>query len=339
MVEIAPNYSVTDEKKLSNAIQVWLWSNFYSEVLHILNPETVLNDKNILLNAIRTGLIYYQNGAFYSSKNTFSLAISKELRAIGAKYSKTRKAYVLAKNKLDNELLWAIQTNNARTVAKSLAIKTFLDTQLSNINELIKKLHIPELIEGFMQNLQKRTYALAQKKKIELISPKLTDFRANAVYKNYVESLDYNIKGWVQSDITKMRETVSQMALEGKGIKTIADYIQGRYGVDQKKALFLARNENAIATSEYLAAKYQEEGITHFKWLTAKDERVREDHKKLHGKIFTFDNPPVVDSRTGAKGLPGEYYNCRCRLEPVVTSDWLENRRKIYNERHKFSFK
>lgn len=339
MVEIAPNYSITDEKRLSNAIAVWLWGNFFNETLNILNPATVVNDNDILLNAIRTGVIYYQNGAFYSSKKTFSLQISKELRRIGAKYSKFRHAYLLSKEKLSNELLWAIQTNNARTVAKSLAIKEFLSNQLNNLNDLIKKLDIPSLVEEFMKNIQARTYALAQKHKIELISPKVDDFRANAVYKNYVESLDYNIKNWTQSEITNMREVVSQMALEGKGVKTIADYIQALYGVSQRKALFLARNENAIATSEYLAAKYQEEGITSFKWKTNIDNRERPLHHDLHNKIFRFDNPPIIDDRTGKRGLPAETYNCRCRLEPVVTKDWLENRRKIYNERHKLSIK
>jgi SPP1 gp7 family putative phage head morphogenesis protein len=51
-------------------------------------------------------------------------------------------------------------------------------------------------------------------------------------------------------------------------------------------------------------------GFKKFEWLTSNDERVRESHRKLNGKIFDYDN------------LPSEYndYNCRCDLLPVLES-------------------
>lgn len=51
-------------------------------------------------------------------------------------------------------------------------------------------------------------------------------------------------------------------------------------------------------------------GFKKFEWITSNDERVRESHRKLNGKIFDYDN------------LPSEYndYNCRCDLLPVLES-------------------
>lgn len=54
-------------------------------------------------------------------------------------------------------------------------------------------------------------------------------------------------------------------------------------------------------------------GVKEFIWRTSGDERVRESHRALNGKKFSYDN------------MPPEYndYNCRCTLEPVI--DYLED--------------
>ena len=54
-----------------------------------------------------------------------------------------------------------------------------------------------------------------------------------------------------------------------------------------------------------------------FKWIANLDERVRDEHKKLNGTIHRYDNPPIIDERTGTKGMPGEFYNCRCTFIPI----------------------
>jgi hypothetical protein len=40
------------------------------------------------------------------------------------------------------------------------------------------------------------------------------------------------------------------------------------------------------------------------------DSRVRPDHVHLNGRVFSFDDPPVADTRTGFRGNPGEAANC-----------------------------
>lgn len=132
-----------------------------------------------------------------------------------------------------------------------------------------------------------------------------------------------------------MRETVGQMAIAGKSKKDIADYIMAQKGVSERKALFLARNETGIATTSYLQAKYQDEGFTHFKWITNMDGRERPLHRKLNGKIFAFNDPPVIYQliKKGVvvredRGLPQQTYNCRCTFTPVFNKEFLENRRK-----------
>lgn len=43
----------------------------------------------------------------------------------------------------------------------------------------------------------------------------------------------------------------------------------------------------------------------------------RTEHLALDGYKFSWDNPPIVNARTGARGHPGHDGNCRCVAEPV----------------------
>jgi len=45
---------------------------------------------------------------------------------------------------------------------------------------------------------------------------------------------------------------------------------------------------------------------------------IKHNKKLLNGKKFSFNNLPVIDSKTGERGLPGQAFGCRCRMKPVV---------------------
>ena len=330
-MELSPiKYKKAYETAVANKIIVWMWANIFKECFTILESNTAYNDDEVIRQAIQSGTIYYQDKAFYSKTGRFSNKISLELERIGAKFSKYRKAYLIDKTKLPMNILWAIETMKAQTLQKVLALQSFLTFQLGELGKEGKKLVFDSLVEQIMQDLQNRVYKNAKAKKIELITPKLTEFRKNEIAKNYTNNLDFWIQGWCEEEIIKMRETVGQMAIEGKSRVTIAEYIAKEFGISQRHAQFLARNEAAIATTSYLAAKYQEEGFTHFRWKTHIDGRERPLHKELNDKVFAFNDPPIIDERTGQKGLPAQTYNCRCLMQPIINKEYWENRKKVY---------
>lgn len=41
----------------------------------------------------------------------------------------------------------------------------------------------------------------------------------------------------------------------------------------------------------------------------------------LNGGIFSFDDLPIIDERTGERGIPGQAPNCGCTMRPVITFD------------------
>ena len=99
------------------------------------------------------------------------------------------------------------------------------------------------------------------------------------------------------------------------------------------KAKFLAQNETSIMLAEYKRVTYQEMGFDKFIWRTITDGRERELHKELNGKIFRYDAPPVIDERTGQRGLPGETYNCRCDAIPYRDDNLLIKTRTVNGQK------
>lgn len=314
------------DKAITDAIRQWQWDVVYKPILKILQDNVVLNDSQILEHAIQSGTIYYQNGAFYSSSGRFANNIALELEKIGAKYSKYGRCYRLAKNKIPTGLLWYIDEIKAKTAEKVVLINQLLSQASANIEQELNKLVMDNAIESIFFDLRDRLEKQYKANKMEAIAPQLTDKRAKEIADNYINNLKFWIKEWEPEQISKMRETVSQMAITGKSQKTIADYIQKEFNVtDRHKAEFLARNETSIAVTSYLKAKYKEDGYTHFKWFTNLDGRERPLHKQLDGVIFSFDEQPIIyeNSKKGIiqRGFPGETYNCRCGFVPVTVID------------------
>lgn len=316
------------DNAIAQRIINWEWQWYYKPILDVLKPNEVINDNNIIYEALRSGQLYYQNGGFYSKSGRFSNNIAKELEKMGARYSRYARSYRIAQDKLPNNLIWTIETINAKTYSDVVAASQIMIKTLGNLDEVIKNLKLTDIAEEMILNLEKRVNDNLKANKIETIAPKMTDFRAREFAKNYTENLEFYIKKWQPEEIIKMREKVGQMALDGESRITIANYIKVQFKVSQRKAKFLARNESKLAVTEYLKAKYQEEGSEEFIWYTSNDERVREDHKELHGKTFRYDNPPIIDKRTGRRGLPGEDYGCRCTFVPVFSKQLIASRKE-----------
>ena len=78
-----------------------------------------------------------------------------------------------------------------------------------------------------------------------------------------------------------------------------------------------AKEEEVIALQGYLP----QAGYGRYIWTTRRDDRVRPDHARLEGGIFRWDDPPVVDLRSGRRRHPGEDYQCYEKNTEVYTKD------------------
>jgi SPP1 gp7 family putative phage head morphogenesis protein len=117
-------------------------------------------------------------------------------------------------------------------------------------------------------------------------------------------------------------QRVHDIAIRGitegtRGEDIVADIMQTGH-VAMSRAVCIARTETSRAASNLTQARAEYIGSTKYIWRTASDADVRDDHKKLNGKTFEWNNPPVADKRSGATAHPGCIYNCRCYSEPLI---------------------
>lgn len=88
-----------------------------------------------------------------------------------------------------------------------------------------------------------------------------------------------------------------------------------RFGVADSNAKRVARTEVAKLNSQITQNRQLALGITHYRWVSAHDERVRPSHRDLNGTVRAWNDPHPTE------GHPGEAVNCRCIAEPILPDD------------------
>jgi len=96
---------------------------------------------------------------------------------------------------------------------------------------------------------------------------------------------------------------------DAKPYTELAGELQDRFGIGERRAVLIARDQIGKFYGQTNAARHRELGISKFIWRTANDERVRDEHEALEGQVFSYDDPP-------SEGLPGEPIQCRCYADP-----------------------
>lgn len=125
-----------------------------------------------------------------------------------------------------------------------------------------------------------------------------------------------------EADLRRRVERVLADPLnEGRSVADISKMLQEQASYSQSRAELTARDQTLKAYAQIQQARQTAAGITRYVWTTALDERVRPDHADLDGTVQAWDDPPVVDQRTGRRGHPGEDFQCRCTAVPVLEED------------------
>lgn len=132
------------------------------------------------------------------------------------------------------------------------------------------------------------------------------------------------IKTIPQDSLESMRNIVLEGVRSGRTIPNIVKAVQNAYNVDKRHARLIARDQIAKLNSDIAEQQQTDAGVKEYIWSTSGDQRVRPSHKKLDGKRFRWDDPPIVDERTGRRCHPGRDYQCRCVALPVFDWDTID---------------
>lgn len=133
--------------------------------------------------------------------------------------------------------------------------------------------------------------------------------------------------GLIKSIQSQYHEKVFQAVMNNVGdaesIKGAAEKLVSQtYHIGEtvsERAAFIARDQTAKLTTATNASRMKSAGVTRFRWRHSGGSY---DPRKLHlsydGQEFDIDNPPIIDERTGERGLPGQAINCRCYMVPII---------------------
>lgn len=320
LIELKPVKETTESYE---AIEARIKKVFQEEVYKPLLKEFYAS--NLIRNAKPTGLIQaLQMGRVNFNRGTFSgkftSSVSSDLRSLGAKFERSSGTYKLNQDQLPREVLEAISVSEFRFTQKIGAI----DKRLSELvpEELAKRMKLESLFD-------KTIYRVNENYKASIkgitVAPELTPARRARIAKEWTENMDLWIKEFTEKEIKKLRVSMQKSVLSGDRYGSAVDSIMKSYGVTERKAKFLARQETMLLTTKMTQLRYEDAGIKYYKWKAVPGTALhptREMHKKLseesdRGKLFRFDQPPVDDTN-GSRHNPGENYNCRCSAIPVI---------------------
>lgn len=145
------------------------------------------------------------------------------------------------------------------------------------------------------------------------------DYYLGDFYKDQLEAwVNQNvdlIKTIPADTLDKMRNIVYDDFANGKTTARITKEILAAYDIGKRHAEFIARDQTAKLNGQIQRAQQKDAGINQYIWSTVEDERVRQSHRELDGKKFSWDDAPV--NSDGRKCHPGEDYGCRCIGRPV----------------------
>lgn len=120
--------------------------------------------------------------------------------------------------------------------------------------------------------------------------------------------------------LRKLRWELSQRIVATAGdesLKTaLADYIENQARIESNRAVLIASDQVGKLNGRLMRYEQQRAGITHYRWETMQDSRVRPLHRERQGEIFSWEEPP-------SDGHPGEAIRCRCVADPVFETETL----------------
>ncbi len=122
------------------------------------------------------------------------------------------------------------------------------------------------------------------------------------------------ITGLADDTVKRIEQTVLNNSIAGNSVTTLRKALQEDFGIADRRARLIARDQTAKLNSDMNRIRQEQAGVTSYSWLTSRDERVRERHRRLDGKVYKWGEA------TGAEqGLPpGQPINCRCVARGIV---------------------
>lgn len=279
-----------------------------------LNAADPSKETDPVILALNKNQIRYSGGGF---EGKFTARISRRLRELGAKYNRKAQKFYIAEKSLTIQIRTSIINQRVRLDSALKLVSGFLKTASENIEQVGPSIELGEDLDDILLDVAKQFNADLPAN-VLAITPELTSARLKDLKVAYIDDINRSVKDFTLKQTAEMREMVQEYALGGMRADTLEKKLIARWGISQRKAEFLAKQETSLLLSSYDESRAKEAGIDEYIWQTAGDGRVREEHKRLNGTRQRYDDPPIVDYKTGRHANPGQDYGCRCVARKIV---------------------
>lgn len=137
------------------------------------------------------------------------------------------------------------------------------------------------------------------------------------------------IQNMTVNEIERVSGYIQRAIQEGSSYQSVVESIEKSFGITRRHAKLIARDQTSKLNGSLTKLRQQEAGISMYRWQTSDDERVRQDHRVLDGKICRWDDPTVYynsqtkkwekRSRIGGTNVHTSVdVNCRCVPIPIL---------------------
>lgn len=208
-----------------------------------------------------------------------------------------------------------------------------------NMNALIKELSkiiskkanfLSEVMVGGVDQAGKSNLHRSLKELSGGLSIK-TNINSGDIQEAFTASVNANadlIKSVSSNYLNQVKGAVNRSIQNGGGLQdlipSIEKVLRGEARKVRNKAKNVALDQTRKAYNSLNAARMKKVGLQKFEWVhSGGGQTPRPYHQAkfpagLNGGIFSLDDLPVIDKKTGETGLPGQAINCKCFMRPIV---------------------
>lgn len=149
------------------------------------------------------------------------------------------------------------------------------------------------------------------------IDPTLEDPDLSRLMERFREQNLKLIRSLADDQVARVRRVLTRARI-GTRVEELTADIREQTGAVASRAELIARDQTLKLNAQVTRARHEALGVTHFRWSTSRDARVRASHRELDGREFAYADPPIVD---GEPTIPGVGFQCRCLAIPIVSGD------------------
>ena len=295
----------------------YLAETIYEPLMGILDSEGLRTNENkehsAVWDAIMAGTLWYAAGVF---TGVFDATVSRELRAMGAKF--TANGFVLPIDEIPISLRGALAMSTSRSRTLHQAIQATLDEMQKNVLIAVTGMLFSDIVDKITEDLQGQLVRTVSAEASLPTLSKTPQGLIEALKEGLTGEMGRAIKQSALEQINHLRAKILDNLQNGGRTDRLAQLIRAHFDVAKRQARFIAEYGTGQLVSDFRKTSYEALGSTEYVWDTSHDEKVRADHRALDRRVFSWSHPPIADRATGFRGHPGHAANCRCSARPII---------------------